>query len=106
MARGEFGFTEGFADHYCVRLTASGPLPESPLMKHAPGSRPEYSSTAETAASPAQARIDDHQVGPVAGRGNHRLGSVVAAFEQVSPAAWRSGPSSSMTSTRSVFINS
>jgi hypothetical protein len=36
-------------------------------------SRPQYFLDGGNAASPTQARIDDHQVRPVAGRGNHRV---------------------------------
>jgi hypothetical protein len=37
-------------------------------------SRPQYFLDGGNAAAAAQARIDDHQVRPVAGRGNHRVG--------------------------------
>jgi hypothetical protein len=108
---GEFGFTKRFVDDYGIRLAPLDPssVATDKHMRERP--RAQYFLYGGNVASPAQARIDDHQVRPVTGRGHNRLSlggrcraNIVPMSTSNSESSMAIKASSSMTSTRSAFM--
>ena len=115
-ASGEFGFTKRFVDDYGIRLAPLDPssVATDPASHKHMRERPraQYFLYGGNVASPAQARIDDHQVRPVTGRGHNRLSlggrcraNIVPMPTSNSESSMAIKASSSMTSTRSALMN-